>query len=751
MAPVGEGAIRVTTGLSDIEVNSGNEAAGRDVEAGARPHNTRFWAAPSLPRALSWLRDQAALQIDRWTLWTPVTFGCGAAIYFILPKEPLALVAWLVLAIAAALAWAGSRWGGSRALAVALTLTAFAFAGFGAAKLRTQQVRGPIAPADAGVQTIEAFVVDIASPGQGGQRLLLAPVRISGLEPEATPVRVRVTLRPNQPLPAPGEAIALRAILNPPPAPASPGAYDFARDAFFEGVGGVGFQLTPARPYATGPPPWRLALEMRVNASRWALALRIVEEMGVESGGLAAAMVTGHEAFIPKSQVDDLRAAGLAHIISISGLHMAIVGGFTFVLVRLGIAAWPWLALRLSGKKVAALAGFAAVVGYLVLSGAPAPAERSAITAAAAFGAMLFDRRAISLHTLAISALAILALQPEAVSAPGFQMSFAATTALVALAEAWPRPVREINAPWPIRLVQGAGVWFFAALGASFVAGLATGPFAMQHFNRVATFGLVANLLVEPISSFVMMPALAIGAVLVPLGLGGAPLAVADLAIDAMNWIAHTVALLPHAQLIVASAPNWTLAASFLGILWLCLWKGRLRWAGLPLALAVNLAPRPPIPDLWIASDGAALAVRHGTQAMLFRPDVKRFAAELWARRRGLTLPTDELAARNADYDCDRWSCVPRARAPQPRVAAVWTRRASTIEAKLPVFCPWAEIVVVRGEAPASACPKALVLTAGDFARGGSAELYREAGGWRVVWAQPLRGQRPWSLSDSDE
>ena len=246
---------------------------------------------------------------------------------------------------------------------------------------------------------------------------------------------MRVTLRPGTALPAPGEAVGLLAIMNPPPPPASPGAYDFSRDAYFESVGAVGLALrAPEVVVAEAPAPWRLRLTMRINAARWALTRRIVDTLGPETGGLAAAMTTGHEAFIPREQVDNLRAAGLAHIVSISGLHMAIVGGFAFAAARLGVAAWPWLALRVPGKKVAAVVGLAAVLGYLVLSGAPPPAERAAITASVAFAAILVDRQAISLHALALAAMGVLLIQPEAVTEPGFQMSFAATAALVALA-----------------------------------------------------------------------------------------------------------------------------------------------------------------------------------------------------------------------------------------------------------------------------------------------------------------------------
>jgi competence protein ComEC len=315
---------------------------------------------------------------------------------------------------------------------------------------------------------------------------------------------------------------------------------------------------------------------------------------------------------------------------------------------------------------------------------------------------------------------------------------------LVALAEAWPRPIREIDVPWPIHVFQTAVTWTAASLAVSLVAGLATGPFAMQHFNRISTWGLIANLLVAPISSFLMMPALALGAALTPLGLGQVPLEVAGFAIDLMNAVARTAAGAPQAQLVVASAPAWTLPAAFLGLLWICLWKGPLRWAGAPLALAVLLTPRPPTPDIWIAADGAAVAIREGKTALLLRPDVKLFGAELWARRRGLTPIADE-AARNARYNCDAWSCAPRATAPV-NLATAWNVRRPLAPGRLEDLCATVDIVILRAADAGSSCAAPLVLTGADFRRGGSAELYASAGrGWRIVWSQSVRGHRPWT------
>ncbi len=671
-----------------------------------------------------------------------MAFGLGAAAYFALPREPQSAVAAAGLLAGVMLLALGARARGQLPK-VALILVAFAMAGFSIAKIRAERVRAPLAPVVGVPMRLDGWVVDVAAPGQGGQRLLIAPYRLGDLAPEATPTRVRVTLRSGAHVPSPGSAVKLLAQINPPPPPVSPGAYDFARDAWFESVGGVGFALGPPATWeAPARAPWRLRLAMKINAARWSLARQMVDIMGPNSGGLAAAMTTGQEAFLPREQVDRLRAAGLAHIISISGLHMAIVGGFAFALARLVIASWPWLALRVSGKKCAALVGLAAVGGYLVLSGAPSPAERAAITAAVAFGAVLADRQAISLHALALAAMAVLLLHPEAVTEPGFQMSFAATAALVALAEAWPRPVREINTPWPIRLAQGAGVWLAASLAASLVAGLATGPIAMQHFNRVSTWGLAANLASAPISSFLMMPALAIGAALTPLGLGEAPLAVAGFAIEILGGVARLAQQAPHSELLVASRPGWTLAVAFLGLLWLCLWRGRLRWLGAPFALAVSLVPAPGAPDVWVSADGATAAVRQGRAAILLRPDAKLFGAELWSRRRGL-VPAAE-GVRDTAFDCDRWSCSPREQAPV-RVAAAWNLKRPLKPGRPEALCAGAEVVIVRNANRPPACA-AQVLSAAHFARGGAAELYRQPNGrWRVVWAQDLRGRRPWT------
>jgi competence protein ComEC len=363
------------------------------------------------------------------------------------------------------------------------------------------------------------------------------------------------------------------------------------------------------------------------------------------------------------------------------------------------------------------------------------------------------DRQAISLRSLALAALIVLALEPEVVVQPGFEMSFCATAALVALAEIWPRaPAAAPGLPWWVTAFQRGRDWLFALFMVSLVAGAATGPFAIQHFNRIANFGVFANLTADFLASVMMMPALAVALLLETLGHGlAAPaLFVAGWSARAIIALGHLFATAPGAAMTATAAPQAALLISYFGILFACLWNGWLRWIGVPLAAAVALWPRPVPPTIWVAGDGADAALAIRGQEIALRPGVRAYATQLWAQRRGLTVPADMEQARGGFFDCDYWSCVARPGV-TPALGIWWTRRQPKPE-RLGELCASSDILVLRAAVtlPAS-CREALVLRPGDFAGGGAAELYPAKGGWRVVWSEPLRGQRPWSLSDSGE
>ncbi len=703
-------------------------------------------------------------QEGRLALWAPVAFGAGAASYLALKSEPPLWPAAAALALLSLVALGVRIHAGSRAAVALSTLGALAAAGFFVAKLHSDRIAAPIAPDNLGMVAVQGFVVDIENPSERGERILIAPVSIAGLAAERTPPLIRIVLAaPGGPeaAPNPGQAIRIDTLLDPPPGPAAPGAYDFARDAWFEGIGGVGLAMKAPEPATLAAAPWRLRLEMTINAIRWSMAKRLAADihavMGPNDGGaagLAVAVTTSHQDWLPKQDRDDLRAAGLAHMLAIAGLHTAALSGFAFFAFRLAIAAWPWLALRVSAKKVAALAALLVVGLYLLLSGAHPPARRAAITASVAFCAILLDRRAISLHSLAFAALLILLIEPEVVVQPGFEMSFCATASLIVLAELWPQRPRVTGLPWPLALLQRLRDGLIALAMVSLVAGAATGPFAIQHFNRVANYGVFANLTADFVASVILMPLLALCLLLESLGLGhglGSPvLLAAGWAARAVVWLGHLFATQPGAGLAMSSAPQVALVISYVGIVFACLWRGNLRWIGLPMAAAVAIWPRPPAPVGWIASDGADAAIVIGGEEIPLRPGIRLYATQLWAQRRNFRLPEDPVVASAEHFDCNRIACAPIGRF-RPAIAGWWTKR-EVPEARLAGLCRGADILVLRADAATPAvCDSALVLRRGDFAHLGAAEIFRAPNGWRLVWSQPIRGERPWSLSDSAE
>jgi competence protein ComEC len=324
-------------------------------------------------------------------------------------------------------------------------------------------------------------------------------------------------------------------------------------------------------------------------------------------------------------------------------------------------------------------------------------------------------------------------------------MSFAATAALVGLAEVWPHRTSEISAPWPIVMIQKTKDWVIAGLMVSLVAGSATGPFAIQHFNRTANYGLLANAIESPISSFITMPCLAVGAALEALAGWGKPfLTVAGWGVHASLAISDWVAKLPGAIVVIPSAPAIALPVSFVGLLFACLWKGRARWLGLPVAAAVLLWPRPEPPLVWIASDGTNAVVRDGKQGVVMRPDAKAFAVDLWTKREGIT--PEDAKALAAHFDCDRKGCTPLAPIGGVKVGGWWWKKPPP-GARADALCKASDLVVFRGtmdRLPAS-CASALVLDGLDFERNGALELWRRNGRWVALWSKDIRGDRPWT------
>lgn len=489
-----------------------------------------------LPRALFPSENSKNLGFIHFPLLFALGLCTGAGWYSLAWAEPdiAPLITFLAVSIASLLIFRRFFALPEYILAIILVLTG-ASTGAAAGKLAQIRVSHPIIEQVMGPVMLEGWVEEV-EPAKRGVRLRLAVHAIDDLPRHALPERVRVTHTTRLEVDA-GRFVRCWAVLRPPPGPIIRGDYAFDRQAYFEGLGAVGYVQGRCRGGTLGAPQdWRRSLRLTIAKYRRSLAFYVRDASGDRAGGFAAALATGDRSFMASADQDALRGSGLAHLLAISGLHMGIVGGLIYLIVWRSLAFIEPLALRVPVQKPAAIAALVASTVYLILSGASVSTQRAFIMAAVLFGAVLFDRTSLSLRSLAIAMIIVAIMAPWSVLTPGFQMSFAATGALIATYEAWQRRDRLSGA----RRRRGVGFWFKSLVVTSFVSGTATMPFALYHFDRVAGLGFIANLFAMPVISLITAPLSAVALILSPFGLSDLPLRLFGTSLEAVLWVAHT-------------------------------------------------------------------------------------------------------------------------------------------------------------------------------------------------------------------
>lgn len=422
---------------------------------------------------------------DRWVLWIPVGLGVGIGLYFGLPTEPPFLVGPVIVLAVLALGFLGGgpaqqRRAGVEFVSVAIGIIAI---GFTLAQIRTSMVAAPTLTKRLGPTSISGRIVRLETLSSGA-RLTLDQLRIARLDSEQMPERVRVRLRGEQPPLHPGDWVQVRAVLNPPPPPVSPGAFDFQRQSFFQSLGAVGFAVSTARVIANAEGNGFANFSLWLAGLRTTVAERVLDHLDGSTAAVVVALMTGERGAIPKPIMTAIRDSGLAHLLAISGLHIGLMAGFLFISVRGVLALVPPIALRYPIKKWAALASIVGAGGYVLLAGATVPSQRAFLMIGLVLMAVIMDRRGLSMRLVAWAALVILFLQPESLLGASFQMSFAAVVALVATYE-YIREVRPFSNEPPT--VLGRVLLYFGGVAlTTVVAGLATAPLALFHFNRLA-------------------------------------------------------------------------------------------------------------------------------------------------------------------------------------------------------------------------------------------------------------------------
>lgn len=709
-----------------------------DVAAGAAAASRRLEA---------WLLAEQ----DQWVLWGPVCLGTGIGAYFALARPGQ----WLAVAIACAGLALLVRWRAAvgRVIGVAALLVA---AGLALAWARVEMVRAPVLERPLWGARISGEVVEQGVSARGVHRIVVAPASIAGVAPAALPARIRLSLRtPPSSGVAIGARVALRASLRPPGGPSTPGGYDFGRVAWFQQIGATGFVLGPVTVTAIAPPP--LGWARRIEVARAGLSARLRDGVGGEAGGVAAALVTGDRSGVAPDVTAAMRDSGLAHLLAISGLHIAIVSGGVFLLLRRLLCLSPWIALHWPVKAIAATMAASAAVGYTLIAGASLPTVRSCIATLIVLAGVLMGRQAISLRLIAAAALLILVVRPEGLLSPSFQLSFAAVTGLVALyqsgfAARWLAGKPEDN------VATRALRWIAALLASGAVAEVALAPFALFHFNQTGVYGLVANLVAIPLTSFWIMPLLVLAVALEPFGLAGPVHILLGHGIDLLLATAREVAGWPGAVARWRLLPSPAFVLMVAGLLWLALWRTRARLLGLTLLAAGALvAWAAPVPDLYISDDGRLLAVRGEDGRLAFSTlRAGRFARMSWLEEEGQAedAPALRLAdiagTARVDQDCGPAVC----RVALQRGDRVW--QVAQINAWLPYrelawLCRQSDIVVAARRLPAWCAPRLYRFDRAALARTGAVTLrFPDDGSVRAATTAAGRGRHPWNAASAD-
>ena len=670
----------------------------------------------------------AGLAGARGTLlpWAPVALALGIGGYFAAWSEPamahLAVAAFAALALGA-VALRGHELAQVPALGLFLVLAGFVLAAgrahMVAAPVLTFRYYGPV----------EGRIVDIDRSFSDQIRITLDRVILEDTRPERTPARVRIALHGESPFrPQPGMQVMLTAHLSPPDGPVAPGGFDFQRLAWFSRLGGVGYTRAPVMVVEQpggGIGQWAFRLRMALSAGMQA-------RMEGQAGAFAAAMMTGDRSGVTQATNDILRASNLSHMISISGLHMGMLTGIVFAMVRYGLALVPLLALRLNLKKLAAVAGLLAATFYMILAGPDVATRRSYIMAAVMLVAVLFDRRAISLRTVAIAALVCLVLEPESLIEPGFQMSFGATAALIVGFEHWARVQPYVPAPLRAPVVM---------VLSSLIAGLVTAPIAAAHFNRIAEYGLIANLLAVPVLGVFVMPAGVAAALLAPVGLAAPALWVMEKATALILYIAAEVAAMEGAVASVPAPPGLVLPLLGLGGAVLMLargWAGRGAGAG-AVILAFALWAGAARPDLLVAGDGTLAGVMTETGRAISKEKGGGFVAQSWLEDDG------DLAEQAEAFQRLAFEGPKGARRTKlgPVPVLVFAGKGSAVQAA--GACTGGAIIILSEDWQGAEPEDCLLFDRRKLRTTGAVALYPGEAGPVVVSARDWAGRRLWN------
>lgn len=495
--------------------------------------------------------------------------------------------------------------------------------------------------------------IDNITPLEKGHRIILSNIFIPNLNKNDTPKKIRLSVRTKINNAKIGDRITLSAIVSKPMRPYMENSYNFARDAYFKQIGAVGYSVSPLKLIKTDIKSW----QGKLNILRSNIQTRVNQHIGSYYGSIATALMLNEYNNIDKNVLKDLRATGLAHILSVSGMHLSLVAAIFFFSSRFMLNCSQPIALRLHCKKIAAFISLLGTFGYLLISGMEVAAIRSFIMSSMITIAIIIDRTSNPMRAVAFAASIILVISPENIVHPSFQMSFAAVVALVSCFEIFSKLKFNFS---DLSIMQKTLLYLFSLSFASLVAGLATAPFALYHFGQSANYSILANLLAVPITSFWLMPCVILSFLLYPLNLEFLPLYLMKYGIHLMLKISHYIAYLPHSVTSFMKITDISLLVISFGMIWFCIWRSKIRIIGIIIALTgILIQYSTPRPDIFIDWPNKIIAVIDNKNQIIFlNKSISKFKQQLLMSQLGIKTSLNYPEGQSKQLKCNKNICL---------------------------------------------------------------------------------------------
>jgi competence protein ComEC len=621
----------------------------------------------------------------------------------------------------------------------ALFLVGITLLGFCATKFREEMVATPMLRGPTNGVIVGGYVADYANKAAGARELVVAVEETTGIPEGEQPKRIRIFAPDTRDLQI-GDYITFEAYLSPLPRPVEPGSFDYGRMLYFQSIGAGGRMIGPPA-LEERPVPWQFEYRRVFRQLRSAISTRITTVIPGAVGHLADSMVSGERSGIPGDMNTSLQISGLAHIISISGLHMSLVAGGVFWAVRAFLALFPFLALRFPIKKIAAIAALIVGLIYTLLADSGSATERSYLMIAVMFFAVLIDRPAISLRNLAIAAILILLVTPEESVGASFQMSFLAVMGLAGFSQ-WQRE-RKVHAPpktMSLATRFGRKVWHFTVLSAmtTLVAGGTSTIAAAYHFDRLSPYSVVANGVTLPVSEALVMPPALVAVLLMPFGLEYYPLKVMEFGLDLTMKASDWIATWPGSNLLVAKPNVAGIVMIALGAGIIAAGVGRFRWAGLGVALlGLVVATFTSRPTILVEDRAATVAVLDAQGQYVFAEGSKnKFVSNKWLQANGETATLVE-AGQKQGWDCSSGDCF-------SDLAPLSLSYLHEKSGQGP-YCPPTDIIIADYPLHFQCRQARLVIDRFDVWRKGAQAVYFTGQRYTLKTARDEQGQRPWT------